>query len=144
MIQSLVADAVSRALDYLYKYRDTNDVEYKIVLQIHDAIILEVPIKHIEKVYDEVLPKCMTNLVDIWPSYLNGVRDESVKQPYHLGIGRDVYLYWGEYIPIAAKEVLNIQERFCNKKGNNNTLRDLANNPDWLPFIDTEALNKMA
>lgn len=115
MIQSLVADAMSRALDNLYNYRNgRNDLHYKLVLQIHDAVILEVPISEIATVYDEVLPRCMTDMVDVWPSTLDGHRKQSIKQPYHLGIGRDVYLSWGDPIPMLAHDLYGIPERFCD------------------------------
>ena len=57
--QSMVADAVSFALHALYHDSRRGRLGYKIVLQIHDAIILEVPVTALEEVYDEVLPQCM-------------------------------------------------------------------------------------
>jgi uracil-DNA glycosylase family 4 len=92
--QSLVADAVSRALDHLYTRREFYGLNYKILLQIHDALLLEVPISEIDAVYNTVLPECMTDLVDIWPADLNGYRLPCEK-PYHLGIDRTVEISWG-------------------------------------------------
>jgi uracil-DNA glycosylase family 4 len=93
-IQSLVADAMSRALDHLYSRRKSYGLNYKIALQIHDAVILEVPCEEAEVVYDKVLPECMTDLVDIRPCDLDGIPLSDTV--YHLGIDREVYLQWGE------------------------------------------------
>lgn len=94
-MQSTVADAVSRALDYMYHYRETHsDIDYKIILQIHDAILLEVPFEHAGRVWSEVIPECMVSRVPIYPCHLNG--KPTGKGPYYLGAGRDAYLRWGE------------------------------------------------
>lgn len=131
-IQSLVADAMSRALDYLYKYRYSHpEVNYKILLQIHDAVILDVPIVHLEEVYDTVLPYTMSDMVDVWPTFLDGTRKPNITKPYHLGIGRDVYLHWGDPIPRAASKVLGIPDRFCDPEGKEEDLRDLAYVNGW-------------
>jgi hypothetical protein len=107
---------MSTALDNLYQYRVTHShLKYKIVLQIHDAVVLEVPIPQLEEVYDKVLPVCMSDNVYVWPSYLDGRRKPNIKQPYHLGIGRDVYLSWGDIIPEQAHELLGIPKRFCEE-----------------------------
>jgi DNA polymerase I len=46
-VQSVVADTVSRALILLWRERNKRNLKFRIVLQVHDAIVLEVP-------YDEV------------------------------------------------------------------------------------------
>lgn len=131
-IQSLVADAVSRALDHIYNYRFSHpEVWYGILLQIHDAVILDVPFEHIEEVYDKVLPYTMSDLVEVWPSSLDGERKPDIREPYHLGIGRDVYLHWGEPIPLIASTVLGIPERFCDKEGKEEDLVQLAFVNGW-------------
>jgi hypothetical protein len=134
LIQSLVADAVSRALDFLYNYRTGRDLNYRIVLQIHDAAILEVPIKEIVTVYNEVLPRCMTDMVDVWPARLDGSKRPDVKEPYHLGIGRDVYLHWGDEIPVLANKVLGIPLEFCSEEASEQGLRDLMDVPGWKKY----------
>lgn len=91
----MISDAVSRALDYMYHYRETHsDIDYKIILQIHDAILLEVPFEHAGRVWSEVIPECMVSRVPIYPCHLNG--KPTGKGPYYLGAGRDAYLRWGE------------------------------------------------
>ncbi len=96
MIQSLVSDAVSRAMDHLYTYRQTCGDIYRIVLQIHDALMLEVPIKHIEKVWNEVLPVCMVDRVPLFPTLLDG--SPRGDGPYYLSIGKECFIHWGEKI----------------------------------------------
>jgi DNA polymerase len=95
-IQGVVADAVARAVDYLYNYRTQVDdsVLYRLALQIHDAVLLLVPYKHVPAVVDEVMPYCMTDMVPIYPCYLDGMPQEA--GPYHLGIDTEVMLHWGE------------------------------------------------
>jgi uracil-DNA glycosylase family 4 len=110
-IQSLVADAMSRALDHLYYRREAYGLHYKIALQIHDAVLLECPIEEVEAVYDKVLPECMTDLVDVWPADLNGYPLECEKA-YHMGIDREIMLRWGEKVTKEDCRRLGIPERF--------------------------------
>lgn len=118
-IQSLVADAVSRALDHLYSWRfepGHAHVWYDLLMQIHDAILFEVPIEHIETVYDIVIPECMTNRIPIWPTNLDGFVFEDAKQPYYLGTEREVYVRWGEKLYEDEAEKLGIPLRFAHKR----------------------------
>lgn len=105
-IQGGVADAVSLALKNFYCYRETHaDIDYKIVLQIHDAIVLMVPIEHAQRVYEEVIPKCMIDDVPFWPRKLDGTPIK-VSEPYHFGASREVFVHWGEDLsPEAAKNL---------------------------------------
>jgi uracil-DNA glycosylase family 4 len=95
-IQGGVADAVSIALNNFLIYRQENlDVDYKIALQIHDAIVLIVPIEHAEHVYKEVIPACMIDRLPFWPRRLDGTSIPT-REPYHFGMSRDVFTHWGE------------------------------------------------
>jgi len=114
-IQSGVADAVSRAADHLYQYRLTHSVVYKIAMQIHDAILLEVPIEHLEEVYDVVLPTCMTDMVDVWPCDLDGFTLPGITEPYHLGTEREVFLRWGEPISKEQAAAVGMPLRFAKE-----------------------------
>jgi uracil-DNA glycosylase family 4 len=97
-IQSGVADAVSMALANFLEYRQKHpDVDYKIGLQIHDAVVLIVPIPHAERVYKEVIPKCMVDDVPFWPRRLDGTLIP-VPGPYMFGCSREVFVHWGENI----------------------------------------------
>jgi uracil-DNA glycosylase family 4 len=102
-IQSLVADAMSIAIANLYEYRENNPhVVYDIVLQIHDAVLLEVPAEWVEVVCDEVLPYCMTELIPVIPSDLSGAPLSGEQQDYRLVGDHDISVHWG--ISLAAED----------------------------------------
>lgn len=103
-IQGGVADAVSLALANFYRYRQEHpDVRYDIALQIHDAIMLIVPVDHAYNVYHNVIPKCMIDDVPFWPRRLDGTLIP-VTEPYHFGMDREVFVHWGERLrPEQAK-----------------------------------------
>lgn len=95
-IQGGVADAVSVALYNFMRYKKQHpELEYSVALQIHDAIILIVPICHAERVYTEVIPACMVDQVPFWPRQLDG-RLIPVAEPYHFGASIDMFIHWGE------------------------------------------------
>lgn len=99
-IQSLVADAVSRAMDYLYTYPDRRRLGYKMILQIHDAILFRTPVRSVPEVIDVVIPYCMEECVpipvrDLYGNFLDA-------PPYRLASDRAVYLRWG--VPVSAAD----------------------------------------
>lgn len=99
-IQNGVAEAMNEMLVNLYNYRlqfDRNELWYYLMLQIHDAVILLAPAEHAARVYYEVLPKCMSELVEFKPRYLDGRLIEGAG-PYHFGIDRETFVNWGEHI----------------------------------------------
>jgi uracil-DNA glycosylase family 4 len=115
-IQGGVADAVSIALYNFYKYREEHsDIDYKIALQIHDAIVLIVPLEHAERLYKEVIPACMIDGVPFWPHRLDGTKID-VAEPYHFGMSRDVFFHWGENLKPEKSRGLGV-DWFCDEKG---------------------------
>jgi len=121
-IQGMIADAVSIAIANLYDYRENawadgwtkEDIDYRIVLQIHDAIILEVPYIHVPRVIDEVLPACMRETVPIYPCSLDGVpRDEG---PYYLGIDTEVATHWGVHMMPDECESIGLDPEYAGWK----------------------------
>jgi len=97
-IQSMIASAVSRALAHIHTYKAKQlcagvDM-FKILLQIHDAVLLEVPYRYVKHVCEWVLPKFMRDAVPIYPSSLDGVPTGA--GPYYLGIEVEVMKHWGE------------------------------------------------
>lgn len=110
-IQSLVADAMSLAIANLYEYRRTKNphVPYDIVLQIHDAVLLEVPFEHVAEVCDEVLPFCMTQCVPVVPADLSGVHFKC--SPYHLVSDYEISVNWGANLTHEQAETLGIPSR---------------------------------
>ena len=114
-IQSLVADAMSLAIANLYQYREAHpQVEYDIVLQIHDAVLLEVPVGHVVEVCDVVLPYCMTEKVPVMPTDLSGIPLQATDGSflsYRLVGDRDISVNWGIGLSEAAAESLGIPAR---------------------------------
>lgn len=107
-IQNTVADAVSVALWNLQSYRwEHPEISYRMLLQIHDALLFEVPIEHLHRfakdvkddagniIQPSVLRECMVNRVPIWPRHLDNT-PMAVAQPYYFGIGIDVHFNWGQ------------------------------------------------
>jgi DNA polymerase len=111
-IQGLIASAVSRAIAQFSSYRDdTDDPDmFRIILQIHDAILLEVPCEKVEFVVNHVIPYCMRDQVPIHPSDLSGAPLGT--GPYYLGMDTDVFEHWGEHISKARCSELGISEKF--------------------------------
>jgi uracil-DNA glycosylase family 4 len=106
-IQGGVADAVSIALYNFYKYREDHpEIDYKIALQIHDAIVLLVPIEHAERVYKEVVPKCMIEDVPFYPRKLDGTLIDA--GPYRFGSSREVFVHWGETLSDDEAKALGL------------------------------------
>jgi len=92
--QSHVADAVSLALHYLMTHENRDSLGYRVVLTIHDAIVLEVPVRSVDAVVDSVLPECMVDRVAFQACDCNGhpYQDSPF---YNFGIDVDVMTHWG-------------------------------------------------
>jgi hypothetical protein len=100
-IQGMIASAVDRAIAYLWDYKRTcgDPHLFRILLQIHDAILLEVPYKNLEFVAQEVMPWAMVHQIPIFPTRLDG--HPTGRGPYHLGIDVEVCENWGEKLKAA-------------------------------------------
>lgn len=110
-IQSMIASAMSRAIAYLHDYKvrmlkKYNKNLFNIVLQIHDAILFEVPYKHVKHFCEYVLPTYMRDSVEIIPTNLDGMPTGS--EGYKLGIEADVMDHWGEVISHDKAEKHNL------------------------------------
>ena len=115
-IQSGVADAMSLALANFIEYRRKHrHLRYKMCLQIHDDAVALVPISQVEEFFDEVIPYCMTEAVDIFPCGLDGRIKDDPDAPYHLVPDRHVYLRWGEEITKEQAEAAGLPLRFVGK-----------------------------
>lgn len=111
-IQSMIASVVSRALGYLMDYRDTQIKAghnmFRLLLQVHDAILLEVPYRYVKHVCEYVLPTFMRKAVPIYPTYIAGSREgePTGDGPYYLGIEGEVMQHWGEKVTdVEAKKL---------------------------------------
>jgi len=101
LLQSQVADATSIALYHLYNHPNKADLGYKIVLQLHDAIVLEVPARSLDEVYTRIFPECMVDAVSFKSCDLSG--EPYADSPlYHFGIDVKAYTRWG--LPLTAAE----------------------------------------
>jgi len=109
--QSMVADAVSIALHYLHNHPRKAELGYKIVLQIHDAIVLEVPLRSLDIVYNEIMPACMVDSVSFRACDLDGIpfADSPV---YQFGIDQDVCTRWGVRLTAAECDALGIDRKY--------------------------------
>jgi uracil-DNA glycosylase family 4 len=100
-IQGMVADAISLAVAELYDYRENawaagataDDIDYRICLQVHDALMVMAPAKHVPKVLTEILPLCMCERVPLYPTSMDGVPLGT--GPYHFGVDTKVVQSWG-------------------------------------------------
>lgn len=98
-IQNFVADAVDLAVRNLIDYRKDYfpaDLHYDLVLQMHDAVLLQVPYKFVDRVITEVLPTCLRTQVPLYPCTLDGM--PTGRGPYHFGVDSEVCLNWGVQI----------------------------------------------
>lgn len=116
-IQSMIASVVSRAMGYLYQARADigDDSLFKILLQIHDAVLLEVPYENVKTVAEEVLPFAMRESVPIYPASLDG--KATTNDPYYLGIEADMMLHWGEAISSDRAHELGLPTGTFTKDG---------------------------
>lgn len=88
-IQATVADALNTALYNLWQYKRVHpEYTYKILLAIHDAVLLSVPISQVADMVDYIIPLCMTHGVTI-PATARS-------QAFKLGADIEIMLRWGE------------------------------------------------
>jgi uracil-DNA glycosylase family 4 len=111
-IQSIVADAISLACRNLLRFRSAHQgpETFDIVMQLHDALLFEVPIASVPWVISQALPTCMCDNVPIYPSDLDGVPTGT--GPYHFGIDTKIGLAWGQQIDTEAGLALGIPQAY--------------------------------
>ncbi len=119
-IQSMIASAVSRALAYIHAYKRTYLKEhgvnlFNVLLQIHDAVLLEVPYEHVKHVCEYVFPTYMRDAVPIYPSDLEGF--PTGQGPYYLGIEAEVMRHWGEALSFEEAEKIGLPTGKGGAKG---------------------------
>ena len=113
-MQAGVADAMNDGLYYLRTHPRRKELGYLIVLQLHDAVMLSVPTRSLDAVYDEIMPECLTERVSFRSCTLDGTPyDDS--PVYHFGAERKVCLRWG--IPLSWDDCdrLKIDHRYGSK-----------------------------
>lgn len=92
----MIASAVNRGLAKLRQCieKDNLGEQIKLLLQIHDAGLLEVDLELIPYVVDTLVPYAMCECVPIYPTTLDGVPTGG--GPYRLGLDFTVEKFWGE------------------------------------------------
>ena len=107
-IQNTVADAAWTAIYNFWRFRREHpEAHFRMCLQIHDALLFEVPIPELRYFLENVMRPCMIDQVPIWPRRLDNT-PMYVPQPYHFGIDYEVQLNWGEDITEAQANELGI------------------------------------
>ena len=84
-IQSTVSDAVQIAMDKMLRFMDNSPFPFRLQNQIHDAVMVETPIEHIQ------------DAKDMFQSTLAGIDIPipGTGSSFRLGIDIDVYERWG-------------------------------------------------
>lgn len=105
-IQSTVADYISEAIWQLMLYRAEHGSVFRLLLQIHDAILFETPEHAAAELVNVIIPECMTRRVAIYPTRLDGTRRE--EGPYYFGVDTNCYRNWGIKLKEDALKVLGL------------------------------------
>lgn len=116
-IQSLVADVVNIAIANLRSWRRRHpETPFAMLMQIHDALLFEVPIPHVPNFLRRTLPECMES-VQIWPCNLDGSHRADDNAPYYLGVGYAVMEFWGEKLSAERAAALGLPAGLNLKTG---------------------------
>lgn len=97
--QGLVADNITAALGLCWYYIRRRRLRSRVVLSVHDSIVLECPADEVGLVVDGLLPACMAEGNPVVVSDLDGT--PLPRGPYHFGIDVGVYRNWGVEVPEA-------------------------------------------
>jgi len=108
-IQATIADCLNTALYNIWRYKkDHPEYDFNIVLAIHDAALLEVPVASVAHVMDFVLPICMKHGVTVPAS------DRSPE--FQLDIDPEISFRWGETPTRAELAAVGISEKYWPKQ----------------------------
>jgi uracil-DNA glycosylase family 4 len=102
-IQSYCADLLRLALINLHSHRQHQQMKFKLILTVHDSIMLEVPYQEVVEVADNVFPLCMTT---------------NAKAPgigFTIGCDVDVVERWDEKMYLADMLSIGLPEDFSLK-----------------------------
>ena len=103
------------------------ELDYRIALQIHDSIMLLVPVQHVPEVIDVILPECMSNAIPIYPCHLDG--EPNGDGPYYLGIDAEISTHWGEPMLPDECEKLGVDPKYAGWKQSESGLISPENFP---------------
>ena len=121
-IQSTVADTLNVALINFYWWRKINPgkADYRLLLPVHDAVLLECRPQCLEVVLKEVIPQCMTSgaVVPQWkPGCTTG--DRPARKSFCLETDIEFGIRWGDKAKKVKAELLalGVPERLIDEKG---------------------------
>lgn len=114
-IQGTVADTLNVALYNLYYWRQLypGRCDYKILLAVHDAVLIEVPGEQAHIVVEEILPQCM-KYGAIIPSW-KPVATYPKTHPFTLDIDIEVCVRWGETASAAELRAAHVPGRYVEE-----------------------------
>lgn len=135
-IQSTVAELLNRASYLLWLAHSVYpELKFRIVLGIHDALILEVPGEEVPFIVDELLPCCMSELDEVPPwlpevFHLRASRDGKDEapdyespfykvptSPFKLDIDVELAVRWGEKASLAELMERGVDKAWLEKRG---------------------------
>jgi uracil-DNA glycosylase family 4 len=119
-IQGGIADCTSTAIKLMYHYpgrRDEKGLRYKLLVQIHDAVMCAVRLDSLQWYREQVLPDCMTNNITIYASDDDGIRLPG-RPGYHLGYESTLYKHWGCELSRDEGLALGVPEQYLPKPKN--------------------------
>ncbi len=97
--QGLVADVMDAALGHLWFELKRRHLQSRIILSVHDSIMLEAPPHEVPLLVDTLLPLCITERSPVVPATLDG--HPVARGPYRFGIDTEVCRSWGVDVPEA-------------------------------------------
>ena len=115
-IQSMVASLVDRAAAYMMDYRDNVLKQpdlFKFVLQIHDALMFQVPCENVDFMVNKVIPLGMKEMCPVYPTRLDGTPIEDPDAPYFLGLDTEVCQAWGEDVSVEYAEKYGLPLKYA-------------------------------
>jgi len=108
-VQNLVADAISRSLDHMLQWRSQHpESPFRLLLQLHDAVLVETPYACAKKVSREMFPTCMVDRVPLHPTDLDGMPQGG--GPYYLSADVDIYKRWSAKPKLATLQRCGFSE----------------------------------
>jgi uracil-DNA glycosylase family 4 len=108
-IQSAIADLVSRWMDKLYSYPgrffSDGSPRYRLVLQLHDALMAECRASQLSWFCDVVIPSTLAS-IPVYRCDMDGKRLSA--EPFHLSTSIDVQYRWGEPLTPELADKLHV------------------------------------
>lgn len=115
-IQSMIASALNRGLGWFrYGLRENGWDDVKIILAIHDAVLVECPPSRVPGLCDKetgLIKWAMCDQVPIYPTSLDGMPNG--KGPYHLGVSVEVSENWSEPVSLERGRIIGLDPLYCH------------------------------